>query len=87
MTYRVIYSDFIYNSKNGSYEVISGTEKSLGTTESIHDAHSTSLSWDSRYHIAWLEKLVDNVWYPCDHNGHLYDAKIPADPQEVPLDE
>lgn len=86
MTYRVIYSDFIRH-RDGSYESVAGTERCAGMTEHLNDAHSTSLCYDTSYHIAWVEKLVDDVWYGCDHNGHLYESKIPADPQEVTMDD
>ena len=86
MTYRVIYSEYIRH-RDGTYESVEGTALSLGETESLRNANDSSLSWDSSYHIAWVEKLVDGIWYPCDHNGQLYKSRIPADPQEVPLDE
>lgn len=86
MTYRVIYSEYIRN-RDGTYTSVAGTELSLGETENLNDAHSTSLSYDTSYHIAWVERLVDGIWYACDHNGQLYASRMPAELQVVPIDE
>lgn len=86
MKYRVIYSEYTRD-RSGSYNPVSGTEKCCGFSDNINQAHHTSLCMDSSYHIAWVEKNVEGVWYACDHNGRLYDSKIPALLQDVPIDE
>lgn len=81
MPYRVIYSKFIRHS-DGSYQAVDGTERSLGVVDRYWDAHQTSLSWDSSYHIAWVEVLVkDDVWHYADVDGRPEEV---ASYQDIP---
>jgi hypothetical protein len=84
--YRVIYSDYIRN-RDGTYTSIAGTELCVGKTRNLRDANASSFSYDSSYHIAWVERLVDGIWYPCDSSGQLYESRIPAETQDVPFDD
>jgi hypothetical protein len=84
MPYRVIYSDFVRHS-DGFYQAMDGTERSRGVVEKWWDAYQTSLSWDSSYHIAWVEVLdTDGLWHYADTNGR---PAAVASIQDIPEDE
>ena len=83
MPYRVIYSAYIRHS-DGSYQAVDGTERSVGTMERYWDAHTTSLSWDSSYHIAWVEVLdKDGLWHYADVDGHPGEVASYQDIKEI----
>ena len=55
MSYRVITSD--YKMSQRSYQPIDGTEECAGEGFDYREAHINALQHDTRYKIAWYEKL------------------------------
>jgi hypothetical protein len=84
MSYRVITSD--YTMCGGSYQVLYGTERCVGEGYNYRDAHLSTLQHDTRYKLAWYQKLHEGIWYECDSNGNPLTNR-PADPQSIPYDE
>jgi len=80
MSYRVITSD--YKMSQRSYQPIDGTEECAGEGFDYREAHINALQHDTRYKIAWYEKLENGVWYNCDSNGNIL-LNVPAFAQEV----
>ena len=84
MSYRVITSD--YTMSNGSYQSIDGTEMCVGEGFTYKDAHYTALQHDTRYKIAWYQKLQEGIWYECDSDGNAR-LDMPAFVQEVAFED
>jgi hypothetical protein len=78
-TYRVIVSEFVRHS-DGSYESVPGTERDHGVGQSFSEAHAATLGLESSWQIAWVETLIDGVWYYANSDGV---GTHPADVQDV----
>jgi hypothetical protein len=82
LSYRVITSD--YKMSQGSYEPIDGTEECVGEGYNYRDAHLSALQNDTKYKLAWYEKLENGIWYNCDSDGKIL-PDSPAYKQEIPF--